>query len=294
MMLPDSIPRSSEADTMPYATKIKPGKQVDLAAIDPGDVAGLDKERALPLFQQLGAELRELQELLFGASSHSVLVVLQGIDTSGKDGTIKSVFDYVNPQGIAVTSFKVPTPRELSQDFLWRVHPHAPPRGQIAIFNRSHYEDVLVVRVHELAPAEAIEARYEHINSFERLLADSNTLLIKFMLHISKKEQEERLLEREQEPEKAWKLAAGDWRERERWDEYVAAYERALGRCSSAEAPWYVVPANKKWFRNLAVMETLVETLRPYRDDWVAALAEQGARAKEELAAYRAEQKAKK
>jgi PPK2 family polyphosphate:nucleotide phosphotransferase len=275
---------------MAYAKRITPDQKVKLADIDPSDSAGLDKEEAVAAFQELGAELRAFQELLFGASSHGLLVVFQGIDTSGKDGTIKSVFDYVNPQGVHTASFKVPTPIELAHDFLWRVHPHTPAKGQISIFNRSHYEDVLVVRVHGLAPQPIVEGRYAHINNFEHLLADSNTLIVKFMLHISKQEQEERLLEREQAPEKAWKLSAGDWREREHWDDYVAAYELALRRCSSEVAPWYVVPANKKWFRNLAVMETLVETLRPYRNDWEAALAEQGRRAKQELAAYRAEQ----
>jgi PPK2 family polyphosphate:nucleotide phosphotransferase len=271
-----------------YATRVRPATQLDLGQIDPADTAGLTKQDGVAAFERLGAELRGLQELMYGAGSHSLLVVLQGLDTSGKDGTIKNVFDYVNPQGCRVTSFKVPTELELAHDFLWRCHAATPPKGLIGIFNRSHYEDVLVVRVHKLVPEQVWRRRYAHINNFEQLLADNNTIVVKFMLHISKDEQKERLLAREAEPEKAWKLAAGDWREREHWDSYIAAYQEALSHCSSEAAPWYVVPADKKWFRNLAVIETLVETLRPFQDDWTAALAEQGKVAREELAAYRA------
>lgn len=274
---------------MGYATRITPGQTVDLAAIDSGATAGLEKEQGVAEFEALGAELRELQELLYGASHHSLLVVLQGMDTSGKDGAISHVFDFVNPQGCNVASFKVPTTVELAHDFLWRCHDDAPQRGQITIFNRSHYEDVLVVRVHDLAPEKVWRRRYEHINNFEALLAASNTIVVKFMLHISKKEQQERLIEREQDVSKAWKLSAGDWREREHWHAYQEAYTDALHHCSTEAAPWYVVPANKKWFRNLAIMETLVTTLRPLRQEWLDVLTKQGQQALEELQRYRAE-----
>lgn len=275
---------------MAYAQRVEPGKQVQLGKIDPDDTAGLDKEQAAAEFARLGAELKELQELLFGAGHHSLLVILQGMDTSGKDGAIKNVFDNVNPQGCQVASFKVPTATELAHDFLWRVHAVTPPRGQIGIFNRSHYEDVLVVRVQGLAPEPVWRARYVHINNFERLLADNNTLVVKFMLHISKKEQEQRLREREQQVETYWKLSANDWRERERWDDYQAAYTDALEHCSTDYAPWYIVPADKKWFRNLAIIETLVELLRPYRDEWLGVLRQRGEEAMAELQAFRAEQ----
>ena len=273
---------------MPFATKIDSPTEVRLTAFDPGDTAGLDKEAGSARFAAVAAELGELQELLYAAGRNSVLVVLQGRDTSGKDGAIRSVFDCVNPQGIAVTAFKVPTAGELAHDFLWRVHQAAPPKGQLGVFNRSHYEDVLVVRVHELAPEERWRKRYDHINHWERLLADEETIMLKFYLHISKEEQAERLIVREKEVEKAWKLAVGDWKEREYWDAYTAAYEEAIGRCSTPYAPWYIVPANKKWFRNLAIVEALVETLRPYRERWLAVLDEMGATARQELEAYRA------
>jgi PPK2 family polyphosphate:nucleotide phosphotransferase len=210
------------------------------------------------------------------------------MDTSGKDGAIRSVLDAVDPQGCRVESFKVPTAEELAHDFMWRVHAVTPRKGMIGVFNRSHYEDVLVVRVHELVPEKVWRARYDHINHFERLLADSDTLILKFFLHISKKEQEQRLLEREQDVTKAWKLSAGDWRERERWDEYQRAYEDAIERCSTDAAPWYVVPANRKWFRNLAIAEVLVDTLEHYQDDWRAALKKLSEERLAELAAFRA------
>lgn len=273
---------------MPYAHKVDPGSAVDLAKIKPGDDGGMDKAAGLAKFGQLNAELDAIQEELYAAGTHSVLMVLQGMDTSGKDGTIRNVLLNLNPQGVQVESFKVPTEEELAHDFLWRVHKAVPRKGIFGVFNRSHYEDVLVVRVHELAPEAAWRQRYEQINQFEALLAASGTIIVKLFLHISKGEQEQRLREREQEVGKAWKLSAGDWREREHWGDYIAAYEDALGKCSTEAAPWYVVPANKKWFRNLAVADVLVRTLGRYRDEWRATLDAMSKARLEELQAYRA------
>jgi PPK2 family polyphosphate:nucleotide phosphotransferase len=273
---------------MPYAFKVAPGKKVELKDYDPDYNAGLDKEQGRAEFARLNAELDVLQEELYAAGQHSVLMILQGMDTSGKDGAIRNVLLNVNPQGC-----RVPTEEELAHDFLWRVHKVAPRKGILGVFNRSHYEDVLVVRVHKLAPEHVWKARYDQINNFEQLLAASGTIILKFFLHISKKEQQERLLAREQEVEKAWKLSAGDWRERTYWDDYQAAYEDALSRCSTEAAPWYIVPANRKWYRNLAISEALVTTLRGYRDEWRATLREMSERGRAELEAYRAENDAK-
>ncbi|HRF59539.1 MAG TPA: hypothetical protein PLH94_06430 [Fimbriimonadaceae bacterium] len=273
---------------MAYAHRIKPGTKVSLADFDPDADGGLDKEAGTRRADELGQEFGELEDLLFEAGTHSLLIVLQGIDTSGKDGTIRHLLGYANVQSCRVNSFKVPTPEELAHDFLWRVHAKAPGRGEIAIFNRSHYEDVLVVRVHELVPEPVWSKRYAHIDAWERLLVDSNTIILKFMLLIDKDEQERRLLDREKEVQKAWKLSVGDWKEREFWDRYLEAYEAALTHCTTEDAPWYVVPANKKWFRNLAVTEAVVERLRPYRSGWLERLEAVGAKAKAELEAYRA------
>lgn len=281
--------RATKLSLMPLTKRIEPGKPVELSKIDPDDDAGLSKEEAEERTRALGEELTELQELLFAAGQHGLLIVLQGRDTAGKDGTIRHLLNYMNAQGTAIAPFKVPTPKEIAHDFLWRVHQVTPGRGESVIFNRSHYEDVLVVRVHDIAPKEVWSKRYEHINRFERLLTDSNTIVLKFMLHISKEEQEERLLAREQETEKAWKLAVRDWQEREFWDAYTEAYEDALAKCSTEHAPWHVVPADKKWFRNLAITETIVEALRPYRNGWMDRLEAIGEKAKAELAAFRAE-----
>lgn len=272
---------------MSLTHRIDPGKKAALSSIDPQDDSGLTREDAEPRVEALGRELTDLQELLYAAGQHGLLIVLQGRDTAGKDGTIRHLLNFMNAQGTAIAPFKVPTPKEIAHDFLWRVHMVTPGKGESVIFNRSHYEDVLVVRVHDLAPKDVWSQRYEHINRFEKLLADSNTIVLKFMLHISKEEQEERLLAREQDTAKAWKLAVRDWQEREFWDAYTDAYEDALTKCSTDHAPWQVVPANKKWFRNLAITETIVETLRPYRDGWVERLEMIGEKAKAELAAYR-------
>jgi PPK2 family polyphosphate:nucleotide phosphotransferase len=256
------------------ATAVKPGKDVKLSDHDPDWTFGFKEAEAREKLEKLSEEVGELQELLFAAKQNSLLVVLQGMDTSGKDGTIKRVMSEVNPQGCRVESFKVPTEEELAHDFLWRVHRVVPPLGMMTIFNRSHYEDVVVVRVHQLVPAEAWGLRYDHINDFERLLAESGTIVLKFFLNISRDEQKERLEERERDAEKAWKLSAGDWRERSYWDDYIKAYEDALTRCSTDLLPWHIIPANRKWFRNLAVADAIVHALRPYRAKWEESLSQ--------------------
>src|SRR5437660_1259277 len=225
--------------------KVNEGSKVNLKDYDPNYTdEQSDKHAAAAELQQLCDELGELQELMTGAGHHSLLIILQGMDTSGKDGTIRHVMSHVNPQGCEVHSFKAPTSEELSHDFLWRVHKVTPPKGMMGIFNRSHYEDVLIVRVHGLVPKDVWSGRYSEINNFERLLAESGTIILKFYLHISRDEQEQRLLAREQDKDKAWKINASDWVERKYWKDYQEAYEDALSECSSKEAPWYIVPAN--------------------------------------------------
>lgn len=262
---------------------IRPGAKVDLRKIKTDEDGGLSKPQAEGELAKVCERLFELQALMYAERRHALLVVLQAMDTGGKDSTIRAIFSGMNPQGCRVTSFKAPHELERMHDFLWRVHAAVPPLGDIGIFNRSHYEDVLVVRVRGLVPEAEWQARYDDIVAFERSLARQQTIILKFFLHISKDEQKERFLAREADPEKYWKLAAGDWRERERWDDYQAAYAAALGRCAAPEAPWYVVPADQKWFRNLAVAEALVTALRPYREGWLEHLRELGRRAKAEL-----------
>ncbi len=234
-------------------------------------------------FEQLGHELSELQELLAAAQQHAILVVLQGMDTSGKDGTIRHVFSQANPQGCKVYSFKEPTPEELRHDFLWRIHKAAPGLGDMGIFNRSQYEDVLVVRVHNLVPEEVWSRRYKEINHFEQLLANNDTIILKFFLHISKEEQKQRLLAREDDKDKAWKLSASDWKERDYWDRYQDAYADVLSKCSTDDAPWYIVPADHKWYRNLAIAETVVDTMNKYKHQWRSRLEARGQQELEEL-----------
>lgn len=265
----------------------KQGEKLDLDRISAAPPKKADKDAAKQELDAIGEELFDLQDLLWGAKQNSVLIVLQGRDTAGKDGTIKHVAGYLNPRGVSVASFGVPSEEEREHDFLWRIHRHAPRKGELAIFNRSHYEDVLVVRVHELAPESLWKERYGHIRDFEEMLAEHGTIILKFFLHISREEQEQRLLDREKEPRKAWKLNAGDWEDREHWDDYTEAYEEAISRTSTKKGPWTLVPADSKWYRNLVVARTLVETLRPYRDGWQKRLDEVGARKKAELAAWR-------
>lgn len=267
---------------------VKPRTKVDLASISSDPPHGVSKEAVAEEFDALAQELGELQELLFAANRHSLLIVLQGMDTSGKDGAIRHVLKDVNPAGCRVASFKQPTHLDLAHDFLWRIHQQAPERGAMVVFNRSHYEDVVVVRVKRLDPPEVWGARFDRINEFERLLADSGTLVLKFFLHISPEEQAARLTAREQDVAKAWKLNAGDWVERRAWPSYMEAYGDAIGRCSTAVAPWHVVPANKKWFRNLAIATIVVEALRPLKAGWLEVLTERGEAEKVEIAAARA------
>lgn len=272
-----------------YAIRVDGSKPIHLRKIQTDATGGMTHDEGVEAVGRLGAELSELQDLLFFAGMHSLLIVLQGRDTSGKDGTIRKVLEYTSVQSCRVEPFKVPTVQESAHDFLWRVHQRTPAAGSMVIFNRSHYEDVLVPRVHKLVPEEVWRGRYKHIRHFERLLADNRTILVKFCLHISPSEQKHRLLDREKEPEKAWKLSVGDWKERELWDAYTDAYDDAINECSTPEAPWYVVPADHKWFRNVAVMEQLVAALKPHKKEWLESLEETGRKARAELKAYRLE-----
>lgn len=238
------------------------GKKVKLADYDPDDTLGFRKGRkAERLTAENIARLDELQNVLWAGKRHALLVVLQAPDAGGKDGTVRHVMSGMNPLGCRATAFKAPTPEELGHDFLWRVHREIPAKGQVGVFNRSHYEDVLVVRVHELVPRSVWSRRFDQINAFERLLAGNQVAILKFFLHISKDEQKKRLAERLNDPTKQWKLAESDFKERRYWNDYVAAYQDAISRCNTADCPWFIIPANKKWFRNLAVSSILVETL---------------------------------
>jgi PPK2 family polyphosphate:nucleotide phosphotransferase len=267
----------------------KHGERVRLDGIPTGPPGGITKEKARKRFEALGAELFDLQDALWGAKVNSVMVVLQGRDSAGKDGAIKHVAGCLNPRGVSVVSFGVPTDEERAHDFLWRVHRHAPRLGEFAIFNRSHYEDVLVVRVHGLVPRRLWKERYGHIADFEELLAEHGTIVLKYFLHISKKEQKKRLLERESDPKAAWKLNANDWKEREHWDDYTEAYEDAISKTAAPHAPWTVVPADAKWYRNLVIAESIVEALRARRADWKKTLDETARKRRAELAALRSE-----
>ncbi len=244
--------------------RVKPNEKIKLEKLDPADRSAYegDKEKAQEDLAKLNDKLEEYQELLYAEHKHRVLIVLQAMDTGGKDGVIRRVFDGVNPQGVRVASFKVPTAEELDHDYLWRVHKMTPGRGEIVIFNRSHYEDVLVVRVHGLVPEKTWKKRYDHINEFERLMANEGTTILKFFLHIDKDEQKERLQARLDEPDKHWKFSLGDLEERKLWNQYMAAYEDVLNKTSTPWAPWYVIPANRKWYRDLVISTILVNTLK--------------------------------
>jgi len=244
--------------------RVKPEQAINLSEWNPAETPAWkgDRDSALEQVGKINAELETLQELLFAEGKQKLLIVLQGMDTSGKDGVIRRVFEGVNPQGVRVASFKVPTAPELARDYLWRVHQQVPGRGEIVIFNRSHYEDVLVVRVHNLVPDAQWKRRYDQINAFERLLAEEGTIMLKFFLHIDKEEQRERLLARLDEPDKRWKFNPGDLKERELWDKYQKAYEDVLSKTSQDCASWIIVPANKKWYRDLVISAALVDTLK--------------------------------
>jgi len=248
---------------MAQSLVVPSGAKVKLKDYDP-DYTGdyKRKNEVKERVKQIQKQMTELQSMLYAESKHALLIILQAMDTGGKDGTIRHVMSGVNPQGCEVRSFKVPTLEELAHDFLWRAHAAVPRKGQITIFNRSHYEDVLAVRVHNLVPEDVWSARYDQINEFEKILIENGTVILKFFLHISKDEQKKRLEERINDPSKQWKFSESDVREREFWNDYIAAYEDALSKCSTELAPWYVVPANKKWYRNLVVGETIVKTLK--------------------------------
>jgi PPK2 family polyphosphate:nucleotide phosphotransferase len=238
---------------------IKPGSKLRLKHRDPDDTFG--KKRHDKALEKNLTRLRELQHLLYADRRHALLIILQALDAGGKDGTIRHVMSGVNPQGCEVTSFKAPSQEELSHDFLWRIHRAVPNRGNIGIFNRSHYEDVLIVRVHDLVPKPVWHKRYRQINDFEQMLTENGVTVLKFFLHISRDEQKKRFEARIQDSSRNWKLSLPDFEERQHWDDYTEAYEEALHRCSTDWAPWYVVPANKKWFRNYLVAELTVEAL---------------------------------
>ena len=240
---------------------VRPGTRCDLGSIDADADGGLDKEAAKAALATERARIAALQERLYAEHARSLLVVFQAIDTGGKDGSIRAVFEGVNPQGCRVWSFKVPSAEESDHDFLWRYHAKAPARGMITVFNRSHYEDVLVVRVKDLVAEPVWRARYAQINDFERMLSASGTTVVKFFLHISKDEQRERLEARIADPDKHWKFDPADLVERKAWNAYQAAFADALTECSTPQAPWHVVPANRKWYRNLLVARTIADTL---------------------------------
>jgi PPK2 family polyphosphate:nucleotide phosphotransferase len=243
--------------------RIKPNAPVVLPDRPTDDADGFNgtKAAAIERIEEQSSKLFDLQQVLYADDRHKLLVVLQGMDTSGKDGTIKHVFKMVNPLGVRVSNFKRPNDVELEHDYLWRVHHNTPRNGEIAIFNRSHYEDVLVVRVHDLVPKDVWKKRFDHIRAFEQMLADEGTVILKFFLHISKEEQGKRLLERLDNPAKHWKFEHGDIEERKYWDPYTEAYEEAISRTSTEDSPWYVIPSDKKWYRNLLISTVLVETL---------------------------------
>ena len=236
--------------------------RVNLAEVNPGDTEGLKKKRALRDVEgDWSTELGILQEKLWAEKKKSMLVVLQGLDTSGKDGTVKHVMSDMNVQGVRVVSFKQPTPEEQRHDFLWRIKQHLPAPGEIVVFNRSHYEDVLIARARALAPLETIDKRYEMINSFEAELVKAGTTVVKFMLHISPEEQRQRFLDRLDDPTKRWKFSPSDLKERTRWNVYMGAYEIALTKCNPDPAPWFVVPSDNKWYRNWVISAIMLETM---------------------------------
>ena len=250
-----------DLDTDRY--RVKPGTKVTLDDWDTGDKdrTELSKSDGAELLETYNERLAELQQLLYAQAEHKVLVVLQGMDTSGKDGTIKHVFRSINPLGVRVANFKRPNDTELAHDYLWRVHEHTPASGQVTIFNRSHYEDVLVVRVHDLVPKATWKKRYRHLADFERMLTDEGVVVRKFFLHISTDEQRARLQERLDNPAKHWKFEHGDIEERSHWDAYQQAYAAAISKTSTEKAPWYIVPSNHKWLRNLIISKALIESL---------------------------------
>lgn len=244
---------------------MKPGESVDLGKIDTSEKSAFEqvsKDSFAPVLTKLQDELRELQKMLYAQNKHRVLVVIQAMDTGGKDGCIKSVFSGIDPQGIRVQAFKKPSEEELAHDFLWRVHQQVPRNGGLVIFNRSHYEDIIAVRVKKLFPDEVWQRRQRHVLEFERMLAEEGTTIVKIFLHISKDEQKKRLEARLANPGKYWKFNPDDLSDRARWDDFMKAYEEVIGKTSTDLAPWYVVPADRKWYRNLCVAKIMVDTLK--------------------------------
>ena len=246
---------------------VREGQKIDLDAFDPDDtsLAPGGKAEAKAQLAAIVERLAEIQELLFAGHQRKLLIVLQGMDTSGKDGTIRHVMRGFNPQGTRVVSFRAPSEEELEHDFLWRVHAKVPAKGETVVFNRSHYEDVLIVRVHDLVPKAVWRKRYDQINAFERMLCEEGTVILKFFLHISRDEQRKRLQARVDDPKKCWKFQHSDVEERKLWKEYIRAYEDVLSKTSTECAPWYIVPANQKWYRNHLVGAVVAETLDKLR-----------------------------
>jgi PPK2 family polyphosphate:nucleotide phosphotransferase len=245
--------------------KVDGAAKFKLSRFAPDDTHGVSKTHAEKAMRAQVEKLAALHDLLYAEHKRSLLIVLQGMDAAGKDGTIKHVMSGVNPQGCSVTPFKQPGPLDLDHDFLWRIHAAVPPRGSIGIFNRSHYEDVLIARVHDLVPPTVWKRRYREINDFERMLTDNNVCILKFFLHMSREEQHLRFDERMADPRKNWKASPADFKERQYWDQYQRAYRDAIEKCATKEAPWYVIPSDHKWFRNFAVAEIVVQTLESFK-----------------------------
>ncbi len=252
--------------------RVKPEKEIHLKDYETNESSAFDgkKKDGKKRLLELNEELETLQELLYAEGKHKLLVVLQGMDAAGKDGTVRHVFEGVNPQGVRVSSFKVPTAEELAHDYLWRIHKQTPRSGEIVIFNRSHYEDVLVVRVKNLVPEKVWKKRYAQIREFEKMLVEEGTTILKFFLHIGKEEQKARFQARLDDPTKHWKFNPDDLKVRAFWEDYQQAYEDLLNKTSTEEAPWYIIPADKKWYRNLLIAETLVKTLKSFQMQYPA------------------------
>ena len=247
-------------DVDPY--RVNPGERVNLDARPTSQDGQLEKAEGKQHVRGLIDELCDLQQKMYAQGKHALLVVLQAMDAAGKDSTVRRVFGPINPQGCRVVSFRAPTTTELAHDYLWRIHHHAPPKGHIGVFNRSHYEEVLIARVKDLVPRRVWQKRYDHINAFEQMLTDEGTHVVKFYLHISKDYQKQRLQRRLDDPSKHWKFNPADLVERARWDEYRQAFEEALSRGSTQRCPWYVVPAERRWYRDLVIASVLVKLLR--------------------------------
>ena len=242
---------------------VKPGSKIRLKHFDPGYRGKHESHKsALSEIQENLQKMDQLQYLMYAESKHSLLIVLQGLDAAGKDGVVRHVLTGMNPEGCVSVNFKQPTKEERAHDFLWRVHPHVPAKGSVAIFNRSHYEDVLVVRVHDLAPEKVWSKRYDQINDFERLITtENNATILKFFLHISKEEQLARFKKRLDDPDRQWKISDSDYKEREYWGDYVEAFEDVLNKTSTEHAPWFIIPSNHKWFRDLAISQIVVRQM---------------------------------